>query len=104
VADADTVVDVRQLLRHRPVARNVHDAARFVVGLGYIVVDHEHDLRLVPQRRAELFEHRLQAPRTARIMKHGEIHVAGDDFPDFHFRPPAGRRNQFLCKRLCYWH
>ncbi len=104
VADAHGVIHVGQLLLRGPIARDAHDAARFVVGLRHVVVDDQHDPGRVPQRGAQLFQHGLQAPRAAGIVEHRQIDRTGHDFALGHRLAPAGGGDQLLGQGLRLGH
>jgi hypothetical protein len=100
VADADRVVHVGQLLPRRPVARDTHDAARFIIGFGHVVVDDQHDLFRIPQRCAQFFQHGLQAPGAAGIMEHRQVHGTGHDLALLDRGASTGGGDQLLGQGL----
>ena len=63
MANALAVVHVRQVLFTRPIAGNAHDPAGLFIAFRHIVVNHQHDARLVPDLRTQLFQHRLEPAR-----------------------------------------
>jgi hypothetical protein len=100
VADALPVVEIEDAGVRRPVSRDVDDAPAFLVVGGKVMVGDEHYLRRVPDLRAQALEHRFDAPRPARVMHHGEIHLAGDDLARRDRGPAGGARDELLGKRL----
>jgi hypothetical protein len=109
VTDALAVIHVRQLLLARPVARDAHDAPRGLIALGHVMVHHQHDFGLVPDRGSEFLQHGLEATRPRRVVEHRQIDAAGDDLADAHRGLAGGAGNEFLGQRRaptlphCVW-
>ena len=96
MANAFRVVNVRQALFDRPLPGAANDDARFVVGLGHMVVDHEDHLVLVPDRRAEFLQQGLQPARPAAVVEHHQVELAGHGIAGPDLLSAAGTGHEFL--------
>src|SRR5581483_3528984 len=85
-----------------PLARDAQDLAALVVVLREVMVGDHYDLRWIPHLGAKALEHRLQSPRAARVVHHGEIDLARHDFARRDALAPGRARNELLRERLAH--
>ena len=74
---------------------------RLLVGRGQVVVGDQHHLVRIPDLRAQALEHRLHAPRPARVVHHRQVDLAGDDLAG-RTALPAARETELLGERLAH--
>src|SRR5439155_596403 len=85
-----------------PFPGDADDVAAFVVVGRKVVIGDHHHLARVPDFRAEALEHRLHAPRPARVVHHRQVDLAGDDLARRHGRASGRARDELLCKCLSH--
>ena len=78
MADANPVMEATHAGLRGPVACCALDCARVCIGCGQVVIGDQYDLVRVPHFGAQAFEHWLDPSRSARVMHHREIDLAGD--------------------------
>src|SRR2546422_11197531 len=100
VADALRIVEIVDASFAPPFPGDADDPAAFVVVGRKVVIGDHHHLARVPDFRAEALEHRLHAPRPARVVHHRQVDLAGDDFARRDRAAARCPRHQLLCQRL----
>src|SRR5260221_1354571 len=103
VADALRVVEVVDTDFLPPLAGDADDVAALLVVSGEVVIGDDHHLRGVPDLRVQALEHRLEAARSARVVHHGKVDLAGDDLARRHRVFAAGAGTEFLRERLFHF-
>ena len=100
VADADAVVEFLDAGLLHPFARDADDVPALLVVRRKVVVGDDDDLLRIPDFRAEPLEHGLDAPRTAGVVHHREVHPAGDDLAGSHGVAAGGPGDDLLREGL----
>src|SRR2546427_8056288 len=100
VADALRVVEAVEAGFAHPFPGDADDPAPFaVVGRKVVIGDYPH-LARVPDFRPQVLEHRLHAPRPARVVHHRQVDLAGDDLAGRDRAAARRPRHELLGQRL----